>query len=108
MVNKLLFSFASVALMVASAASGYNVRFYTPVTVSGAKLEPGTYRVEVNGSTAVIKNGKKVAEVSVKVENTERKYQTNTLRLDGDRVAEIGLAGTRTKLVFEQAGDSTK
>lgn len=108
MVKKLLFGFASVALAVASAASGYNVKFYTPVTVSGAKLQPGTYRVEVNGSTAVIKNGKKVAEVPVKIENTEQKYQSNTLRLDGDRVAEIGIAGTRTKLVFEQTGDSTK
>jgi len=107
-VKKLLFGFASVALAVASAASGYNVKFYTPVTVSGAKLQPGTYRVEVNGSTAVIKNGKKVAEVPVKIENTEQKYQSNTLRLDGDRVAEIGIAGTRTKLVFEQTGDSTK
>ena len=108
MVKKLLVGFASVALAVASAATGYNVKFYSPVTVSGAKLQPGTYRVEVNGSMAVIKNGKKVAEVPVKVENVEEKYRTNTLRLDGDRVAEIGVAGTHTKLVFDQTGDSTK
>ena len=108
MVKKTLLSFASVALAIASAASGYNVKFYSPVTVNGAKLEPGTYRVEVNGSTAVIKNGKKVAEVPVKVEEAQAKYSTNTLRLDGDRVAEIGIGGTHTKLVFEQATDSTK
>ena len=108
MVNKMLFSFASVALMVASAASGHDVKIYSPVTVSGAKLAPGTYRFEVNGSTAVIRNGKKVAEVPVKVENADEKYQTNTLRLDGDRIAEIGLAGTHTKLVFDQTGDATK
>ena len=108
MVKNLLVSFASVALVVASAATGYNVRFYTPVTVSGTKLQPGTYRVEVNGSMAVLKNGKSVAEVPVKIENVEEKYRTNTMHLDGDRVDEIGIAGTRTKLIFEQTNVSTK
>lgn len=108
MLKKVLVGFASVALVVASAANGYNVKFYTPVTVNGAKLQPGTYRVEVNGGMAVIKNGKKVAEVPVKVENVEQKYSTNTLHMEGDRVAEIGIGGSHTKLVFDPAGDSSK
>ncbi|HLG97496.1 MAG TPA: hypothetical protein VKX49_14380 [Bryobacteraceae bacterium] len=108
MVKKVLFGFASVALTVASAANTYNVKFWDPVTINGAKLQPGDYRVEVNGSTAVIKNGKKLAEVPVKVENVDEKYRTNTLRMDGDRVAEIRIGGTHTKLVFEPATESTK
>jgi len=107
-VKKVLFGFASVALTVASAANTYNVKFWDPVTINGAKLQPGDYRVEVNGSTAVIKNGKKLAEVPVKVENVDEKYRTNTLRMDGDRVAEIRIGGTHTKLVFEPATESTK
>jgi hypothetical protein len=108
-VNKMLFGFASVAVMVASAASGYNVKFFDTVMINGAKLQPGEYRVEVNGNTAVIKHGKTVTEAPVKVENSDEKFQNNTVRLDGDRVSEIRLGGTHTRLVFEQAGGvSTK
>ena len=108
MVKKVLFGFGSVALVIASAASSYNVKFWDPVTINGAKLQPGEYKVEVNGGTAVIKNGRKVAEVPVKVENAEEKYRTNTVRMDGDRVAEIRVGGTHTKLVFEPGTESTK
>ena len=106
--KKVRVGFASVALAIASAANGYNVKFYTPVTVNGARLEPGTYRVEVNAGMALIKSGKKVTEVPVKVENAQQKYSTNTLHMEGDRVAEIGIGGTHTKLVFEQGSDSGK
>ncbi len=38
MVNKMLFGFASIALTIASAATGYNVKFFDAVTINGAKL----------------------------------------------------------------------
>ena len=107
MVKKMLLCFASVALAIASAATGYTVRFYEAVTINGAKLQPGEYRVEVNGGTAVIKNGKKVAEAPVKVENSSEKFENNGIRMDGDRVSEIRIGGTHTRLVFERAGEST-
>ncbi len=108
MVNKLMFGFASIALAVASAASSYHVTFYQPVVVNGAKLKPGDYSVEVNGSMAMIKHGKTVAEAPVKVENDSAKYKTNSVRLDGDQVSEIRLGGTNTRLVFGSSGDATK
>jgi hypothetical protein len=106
-VNKLLFGFASVALAVASAASGYNVTFYQPVVINGAQLSPGAYRVEIQGSMAVIKKGKTVTEAPVKVQNDDQKFRTNTVRMDGDRVSEIRIGGTHTRLVFEKSGDAT-
>lgn len=108
MTNKLILGFASVALAVASAASGYKVTFYQPVTVNGAKLKPGDYNVEVNGSTAVLKRGKTVAEAPVKVQNDTEKFKTNSVRMEGDQVAEIRLGGTHTRLVFGSTGDATK
>ena len=109
MVNKILFGFASIALTIASAATGYNVKFFDAVTINGAKLQPGEYRVELNGGTAVIKRGKTVTEAPVKVENSDQKFDSNTVRMDGDRVSEIRLGGTHTKLVFEGASSvSTK
>jgi len=108
-VKKIVFGLATVALTIASAATGYTVKFFDAVTINGAKLEPGEYRVEVNGDTAMIKHGKTVAEAPVKVENSDRKYSTNTVRMEGDRVSEIGIGGTHTKLVFEgSTGVATK
>ncbi len=107
MVNKLLFGFASVALAVASAATSYNVTFYDPVVINGAKLQPGNYKVEFNESTATIKQGKSVVQAPVKVESSEQKFRTNTMRIEGSEVQEIRLGGTHTKLVFEKTGVAT-
>jgi hypothetical protein len=106
-VNKLLFGFASIALAVASAASTYKVTFYQPVVINGTKLKPGDYRVEVDGSTAVVKKGKAVVQAPVKVENAAEKYKSNSVRLEGDQVSEIRLGGTHTLLVFGKTGDAT-
>ena len=111
MVKKILAGLAFGALAIASAATGYNVTFYEPITVNGAKLKAGSYKVEVNGSTAVIRQGKTVAESPVKVETEGEKFSTNSVRLtgpEGSRVlSEIRFGGTRTRLVFEKTGDAT-
>ena len=106
MAKKLLFGFASVALAVASAATGYNVTLYQPVVVNGAKLDAGAYRIEVEGGMATIKKGKNVTEAPVKVETDGAKFNRNTVRIEGDRLSEIRIGGTHTKLVFDKADDS--
>lgn len=107
MVKQLLFGFASVALAVASAATSYNVTFYDSVMINGAKLQPGSYKVEVNENTATIKQGKNVIQAPVKVENSDEKFRTNVLRIEKSEVQEIRLGGTHTKLVFEKTGVAT-
>ena len=107
MVKKLLLGFTSLALTVASAATSYNVTFWEPVVVNGSKLSPGDYRVEIEGNMAVIKQGKKVTEAPVKIENDGRKFSTNAVRMDGDRLSEIRVGGTHTRLVFENNGNAT-
>jgi hypothetical protein len=107
MVNKLIFGFASLALAVASAATSYRVTFYEPVVVSGSTLKPGDYKVEIQGGTAVIKQGKTVTEAPVKIENDGQKFSNNSVRMDGDRLSEIRVGGTHTRLVFENRGIAT-
>lgn len=108
MVKQFLFGFASVALAVASAATSYSVKFFDPVVINGSKLQPGEYKVEVDGNTATIRQGKTIAQAPVKVETSDEKYRTNVVRMDGPAVEEIHLGGTHTKLVFEKNGDATK
>ncbi len=107
MIKKLIGGFALVALSVASAATSYKVTFYEPVTINGAKLKAGEYKVEAQGSTAIIKQGKTVAETPVKVENEEQKFATNSVRMVGGQVTEIRVGGTHTRLVFDKTGDAT-
>ena len=107
MVKNVLLGFASVALAVASAAS-YNVTFYQPVTINGSQLKAGDYKLELkDNSTAVLKQGKSVTEFPVKVQNASQKFSQNSVRLDGERLEEIRLGGTSTRVVLEKSGNAT-
>jgi hypothetical protein len=104
--RKLLFSFAVIALAVASAKT-YTMNLFEPASVGGTELTPGEYKVElVDNNKAVIRNGKIDAQAPVKVETNDRKYDNTTVRFtnaDGKmKIQEIKLGGTKTKLVFSE------
>jgi hypothetical protein len=103
MTKRLLFVFLALALTVACAKT-YWVTFYIPSAVAGVELKPGEYRLDLNGSQVTLKNGKLVAESTVKVEENGEKYKSTSVRcLNGDgrcHVQEIRLGGTNLKLVL--------
>ena len=87
-------------------ASGktYSVTLYQQSIVGSAQLQPGDYKLDVDGSKVTLRNGKKATEAEVKVETGDQKYSSTTVRYqngDGNyRIQEIRLGGTKTKLVF--------
>ena len=98
--KKLIFSFATIALAVASAAS-YNVTLYQASKVGDKQLQPGDYKVELHDNTAVFSKGKEKVEAAVKVESTERKNASTAVRYGADsEIQQIRLKGTTTTLVF--------
>lgn len=101
--KKLMFSFAILALAVASADT-FKVTLFQPSVVSGQELKPGEYKVEVADSKVVISKGKTSVQAAVKVEKADTKFKTTSVRYaNGDgkmTVQEIRLGGTTTKLVF--------
>jgi len=105
--RKLVFSFALMALAVASAADSYRVTLFQPSVVAGKELKPGEYKVTVKGDKAVISLGKHTVEAPVKVETTDNKFTTTSVRyMSGEgkyKVQEIRLGNTKTKLVFQNA-----
>lgn len=103
--KSLIIAFTAVALSAAAgAANRYSVTLFQTSVVNGAELKPGDYKVEVNGDKAIFKQGKKTVEAPVKVQDTDRKFASNTVRyLPGGKVEEIRIGGTHTKLVFETA-----
>jgi len=104
-ISKLILTFGTLALAVASAADAYRVSLRETTELAGKQIKPGDYRIEVNGSRAVIKDGKKeLAESAVSVQTGNEKFPSTRVRYDnGDgryHLREILLGGTSTTLVF--------
>jgi hypothetical protein len=95
----------TLALTALAAAATYNVKIYDSVTIDGKELKPGTYKVEVKDSSAVIRSGKDSTEVKVRTEISERKYDSTAVRYSKEgsknNLEEIHIGGTRTKLIFD-------
>ena len=102
--TKLMLSFGTLAMAIASAASSYHFSIFQSSYVGGKELKAGDYKVELNGDKAMIKVGKQTLEATVKVENGTEKFSETSVRYantDGKMtVQEIRLGGTTTKLVF--------
>ena len=106
MTKKLALSLFIFALAVALGASSYSLNLSKPAVVNGTELKAGDYKVEVNGSKAVIKNSKTSVEAEVNVENLPTKANQSTaccLAEDGKyRLQELRLGGTNMKLTFKE------
>ncbi len=107
MTKKIMFSFMTAALLVASAAEKHNLTLFQASVVNGTELAPGDYRMEVDGDKVVISKGKQKVEAAVKVDTTDTKFGATSVRYsnaDGKyKVQEIRLGGTNRKLVFDAA-----
>jgi hypothetical protein len=106
--RKVLFSFATIALAVASAASNsFHVNIDQPTWVGATQLKPGDYKVELEGDKAVMKLGKNVIELPAKVENADKKFDSTTVRVDSannkNSLKEIRIGGTTMRVLFPQS-----
>jgi hypothetical protein len=92
------------AIAVAAQAADRRITLLDPYVIAGTKLNPGEYKVQVNGDKVKIYSPKQSVEATAKVETGEEKYSTNSLKYEqGDlphRITEIRLGGTNTKIVF--------
>ena len=107
MKQAVLVALVSFAVTAIAGAATYKVTILDPVTIDGKVLKAGEYKVEVNDTTAVIRNGKDSTEVKVKTESSERKYDSTAVRYTKEggknNLEEIHIGGTKTKLVFDSA-----
>jgi hypothetical protein len=100
----------AVAVMLATgvtgalAASSYQVTLYKATTINGAHLKPGSVKLDLHGDKVILKQGKTSVESNVTVQNAERKFDASSVTYNADaadRVQEIRLGGTTTKLLFD-------
>lgn len=103
MVKRLLLVFLLAAFAVATAKT-YSVELLQPTVVAGTQLSAGEYRLNLDNNKVVISSGKQSVETTVKVEQSESKYSSTSVRLEtgngAPRLQEIRLGGTKLKLVF--------
>jgi hypothetical protein len=104
MTKKVLIVFTTLALAVASAASSYRITLFQKSEVGGKQLKPGEYKMSLQGDKVTLTQGKQSVEATVKVESSETKFGSTTIRYIGDesnaRIQEIRIGGTNTKVVF--------
>jgi hypothetical protein len=97
----LIFAFVGMAF---AATKTYTVNLMENATIGNTEMKAGSYRIEVNDQTAVIRQGKTSAEVPVKVEKADSKYMQTSVKYSTEggkyRVEEIHVGGTNTKLVL--------
>jgi len=102
--SKLLLSFGTLALAIASAATSYRFSTFQPSYVGGTELKPGDYKIEVDGDKAMIKAGKQTIQASVKVENGSERFTDTSVQYETTNgkvtVTQIRIGGTHTTLVF--------
>ena len=103
--RKLFIGFATFALAIGMAAStNYKVNLLQTSVLNGKELKAGEYKIEIDGNKAVLKSGKTSIEAGVKVETSDSKFSSTSVRyLSGDgkyKIQEIRLGGTNTRLVF--------
>ena len=104
---KLTFGLTALALGIASAASSHNVDLKKSVTIGSTQLQPGSYKLEMQGDKAVFKTGKNVVEVPATLGTSDQKFGTTGIVTNGAQLVEIDLGGTTEKILFSpKTGES--
>jgi hypothetical protein len=111
--KKLLLTFATIALAVASAASNtFHVTLAEPAWVGATQLKPGEYKLQVEDGKAMFKVGKNVVEVPAKLQAGDHRYDNTAVRIDraGDKpkLVEILVGGSNSKIVFGGSGTAAE
>ena len=104
MLNKFIFTVTAASAITAFAASNtYKVDILDNTTIEGKQLKAGSYKVEVENNTAVLKSGKNAIEVPAHTEQAASKYSGTQIQYVDNAVHEIHIGGTNTKIVFATA-----
>jgi hypothetical protein len=108
--TRFMLAFAITALAVASAApktpqKTLHMTLNEQAWIGGNQLQPGDYKIEMQGDKAILTLGKKQVEVAAKVEANDKKFDTTMVVIDGvggsrPALQEIDFGGTTTKIVF--------
>jgi len=87
-------------------AKSYSIMLSSTTKAGSVQLKPGEYKLTVQGANAVFTevNGSKSYTTPVKVQEVDKKFTDTRVQSnkdgDGERIDEIDLGGSKTKLGF--------
>ena len=96
----------AIASLAVVSAKTYDIILSGPAKAGSVQLKPGQYTLKVNGSNAIFTdvNSSKSYTTPVKVETTDKKFDDTRVQStkdgDTDKIEEIDLGGSKTKLGF--------
>ena len=103
-----LLAFGTFALGLAMAAANYHLKISTPTWVNGNELQPGDYRVQVQGDKVTIEGQNNSIEVPGTVQTSAQKFPATSLRSDDvngkQQLEEIDFGGTKTQHPLQGRG----
>ncbi|MGA7411999.1 MAG: hypothetical protein WBW33_16090 [Bryobacteraceae bacterium] len=103
--NLLLGFVALTTTAFAATSNSLKVNVFQDSVVDGKTLKAGDYKISMENGNAVIKQGKESIEVPAREETEANKFARTELIYQGDgkNLKEIDVAGTHTKIIFEEA-----
>jgi hypothetical protein len=102
--KRFVLAFVILALAVATAgtvpgAHSYTITLAQAAIVNGTHLTPGDYRLTVSPAKVTLVQGKLNIDVPAKVETEDKKFDDTSVRYVGDKLSEIRIGGTKTRVV---------
>jgi hypothetical protein len=96
-------------MTLSAAGLTYKVSLIDDSVIAGKQVKAGDYKVELkDNNTAVLMHGKQSIEVPAKAETVPTKYATTEIEYSSNNnVQEIHVGGTKTKIVFANANNSS-
>jgi hypothetical protein len=108
--TRFMLTFAIIALGVASASpKTLHMTLGEAAWVGGNELQPGDYKVQMQGDKVTLISGKKEIAVPATMEANDKKFNTTMVVIDGagsgrPALQEIDFGGTTTRIVFSAPG----
>lgn len=101
--SRITFALATLALASTAIASSASLDLTESRWVGKTELQPGHYKIEVQGNTAIFKKGKETTEVAVTVESGGTRYADTTVESSGSRIQKIHLGGSNVTISIKAA-----
>src|ERR1051326_1766028 len=99
---KMMLCLGTLTVAIASAESRFNLKLSSAAWVGNTELQPGNYKIEIQGDKAVFTSGKTVAaQAPATVVNDTKKYRETAVDTSNSKITSIELGGTSTKIVLK-------